>query len=92
LYNDTYSKLLEKKFEKLNKKDPNHFSIVVKKINSILENPKHNYKFLKHDLKGINRIHIGHFVLIFIIDHENKIISFEDYDHHDNIYKTYPIQ
>jgi mRNA-degrading endonuclease RelE of RelBE toxin-antitoxin system len=27
------------------------------------------------------------FVLIFKIDDENKIVKFEDFDHHDKIYK-----
>lgn len=38
-------------------------------------------------MKDRKRVHIGHFVLTFIIDHPNKVVSFEDYDHHDKIYK-----
>ena len=37
-------------------------------------------------MKGVLRVHLGHFVLAFIIDHKNKLVSFEDYDHHDNVY------
>ena len=34
------------------------------------------------------RVHIDkHFVLIFSVDEENKIVALEDYDHHDKIYK-----
>ena len=87
MYADSYSEVLVKKLVKLKKKNPDHYSKVRKKMNSILSNPKHNYKFLHHSMKGINRVHLGHFVLVFVIDHKNKIISFEDYDHHDNIYK-----
>ena len=86
MYADSYSEEIAKKLAKLKKKDLVHFSKVRKKMDSILENPKHSYKFLHHDMKGILRVHIGHFVLIFLIDHDNKIVSFEDYDHHDNIY------
>ena len=86
MYVDSYSEEITKKLAKLRKKDLAHYSQVRKKMDSILENPNHNYKFLHHDMKGILRVHIGHFVLIFVIDHENKIISFEDYDHHDIIY------
>lgn len=32
------------------------------------------------------REHIGHFVLVFSFDKERDFISFEDFDHHDNIY------
>ena len=87
MYKDLYSEEITRKLAKLKKKDPTHYSKVRKKMDSILKNPKHNYKFLHHNMKGILRVHIGHFVLIFIISHKNKTVSFEDYDHHDNIYQ-----
>jgi mRNA-degrading endonuclease RelE of RelBE toxin-antitoxin system len=86
MYVDSYSEEIVKKLAKLKKKDTTHYSRVRNKMDSILQNPKHGYKFLHHDMKGIFRVHLGHFVLIFVIDHKNKIVSFEDYDHHDNIY------
>ncbi len=55
-------------------------------MDSILEDPTHSYKFLHHNMKGINRFQLGHFVLVFIINHKDKSVSFEDYDHHDKIY------
>ena len=86
MYADLYSEEITKKLAKLKKKDPIHYSKVRKKIDSILAEPIHSYKFLTNDMKGINRVHLGHFVLVFVIDHKNKIISFEDYAHHDKIY------
>jgi len=87
MYADSYSEEITKKLSKLRKKDPAHYEKVIKKVDSILENPEHSYKFLHHDMKGILRVHIGHFVLVFIIDQDKKTVSFEDYDHHDIIYK-----
>lgn len=87
MYSDKYSEEITRKLSKLKKKDAKHFEIVHKKMNWILVNPEHRYKDLHFDMKGIKRVHIGHFVLTFIIDHTNKVISFEDYDHHDKIYK-----
>ncbi len=87
MYTDSYSEEIFKKLVKLKKKDVQHYTKVRKKIDEILENPDHSYKFLHHDMKGINRVHIGHFVLAFIINHDEKTIAFEDYDHHDKIYK-----
>ena len=87
MYLDSYSEEISKKLSKLRKKDPSHYSKVCNKMDSILEKPNHSYKFLHHDMKGILRVHIGSFVLIFVINHETKTISFEDYDYHDNIYK-----
>ncbi len=87
MYADLYSEELSKKLAKIKKKDPAHYSKISKKMGAILKNPEHSYKFLHHNMKGILRVHIGHFVLVFVIDHKNKIISFEDYDHHDMIYQ-----
>lgn len=87
MYLDAYSKEITRKLAKIKKKDPKHYNIVHKKIERILANPHHRYKDLHYSMKGIKRIHIGHFVLIFVIDHPHKKISFEDYDHHDKIYE-----
>lgn len=86
MYKDSYSKEITRKLSKLKKKDPKQFQIVLKKRDQILENPHHKYKDLHHLMKEFQRVHISHFVLVFKIDHKNKEISFEDYDHHDNIY------
>ena len=87
MYVDRYSDEITRKLAKLKKKAPKHYEMVRKKINWILANPEHRYKDLHYSMKGISRVHIGHFVLAFRIDNVNKIIYFEDYDHHDNIYK-----
>ena len=73
MYADTYSEEITKKLAKLRKKDPAHYSKVCNKMDFILKNPDHSYKFLHHDMKGIMRVHIGHFVLVFVINHENKL-------------------
>ncbi|MFH2021375.1 MAG: hypothetical protein ABIJ34_08245 [archaeon] len=87
MYSDLYSDEIVKKLIRIKKKDQKHYVIIRKKMDEILQNPKNNYKFLHYSLKGINRVHIGHFVLLFVINHENEIVSFEDYDHHDKIYR-----
>jgi mRNA-degrading endonuclease RelE of RelBE toxin-antitoxin system len=87
MYDEAYNEELVKKIIKLKKKDIKHYQNVRKKMDWILSNPKHRYKYLHYDMKWINRVHIGHFVLVFIIDHVKKLVSFEDYDHHDKIYK-----
>jgi mRNA-degrading endonuclease RelE of RelBE toxin-antitoxin system len=87
MYQDLYSEEIAKKLAKLKKKNPVEYSQVRKKMDSILADPTHTYKFLHHDMKGLNRVQLGHFVLVFSIDHTKQTISFEDYDHHDFIYK-----
>jgi addiction module RelE/StbE family toxin len=86
MYLDVYSEEVTKKLSKLKKKDKKHYLSVCKKIDQILANPEHRYKNLHYDMRSIKRVHIGHFVLVFVIDHIKNTISFEDYDHHDNIY------
>ncbi len=79
---------VDKLFKKLAKKNPKQMSIINKKINEIINNPAHIYKFLRKPLQSFNRVHIDKsFVLIFKIEHERKIVIIYYYDHHDHIYK-----
>ena len=78
---------LLKKLNKLSKKSKKQVEIILKKTDEILKDP-HRYKNLRSPLNMWKRIHIDkHFVLVFSIDENNKTITLEDYDHHDNIYK-----
>jgi len=78
---------LDKTFSKLAKKDTTKLQIINKKIKEILKNPQRS-KNLKAPLNNWKRVHIdSHFVLTFSVDETTKIITLEDYDHHDNIYK-----
>jgi mRNA-degrading endonuclease RelE of RelBE toxin-antitoxin system len=86
MYEDRYSEEMVKCLSSLKKRDSKQYELLIKAIDKIRANPEHNYKFLHYSMKGIQRVHIGHFVLVFIINHENKIVSFEDYKHHDKIY------
>jgi len=87
MYSGKYSRELTKKLAKLKKKNFARYEKIDKKIKEILEKPKHEYKNLRYDMGGFKRVQIGHFVLIFRVDHQNKIVWFDDYDHHDRIYK-----
>jgi YafQ family addiction module toxin component len=73
-------------FEKLSKKDPKRLETIAKKLNEITENP-HRFKPLSNIMKGFRRVHFGSFVLVYSIDEENKVVTLEDYDHHDKIYR-----
>lgn len=79
---------LSKTLAKLAKRDAQKYRTVMRKMQEILtcSNPDH-YKNLRYDLKNMKRVHIGQFVLVFCYDELNDKIIFEDYDHHDNIYK-----
>ena len=77
----------DKIFKKLAKKDIKQLKIIDKKIKEIRLHPYHIYKFLRKPLQNFNRVHIDKsFVLVFSVDETTKTITFEDYDHHDNIY------
>jgi len=87
MYTDYYSEEITKKLAKLKKKDSAHYYVIDRKIKWILDNPEKKFKDLHYSMKGIKRIHIRHFVLVFIIDRVKRIVSFEDYDHHDKVYR-----
>ena len=78
---------LQKILKKLSKKDKILYEQVLKKIEEIITSDVEHYKNLRYDLKEYKRVHIGHFVLVFRYIKTENIISFDDLDHHDNIYK-----
>jgi len=79
---------LDKKLVKLSKKDKHSYEAVMKKILRVLNSSDvEHYKNLRWNMKDSKRVHIGHFVLVFSYDKSKDFVSFEDYDHHDNIYR-----
>lgn len=88
MYSCVYSEKFKKLLKKLSKRDRKTYEQILKKIEEVINSSDiEHYKNLKYDMKELKRVHIGHFVLVFKIDSISKIISFEDYDHHDNIYE-----
>ncbi len=78
---------LEKKLVKLFKKDRKTYDKVMKKIEEVVSSGDvEHYKNLRYNMKDSKRVQIGHFVLVFSYDKSRDFISFEDFDHHDNIY------
>jgi len=74
--------------KKLYKKDKTTYERVIKKIEEIITSGDvEHYKNLRHDLSDFKRVQISEKVLVFKFDKKNKLISFEDFDHHDNIYR-----
>ena len=81
-------KHVEKIFEKIAKKDQLQERALKNKIKQILENP-YRFKPLRKPMQGKRRVHIiGPFVLVYSIVERKKTAIIEDYDRHDNIYKT----
>lgn len=80
----------DKIFYKLSKKNPKQLQIIHKKINEIREEP-FGYKFLHPPLHMFNRVHIDtHFVLIFKLNHEQKLVTVYYFEHHDFVYQWRP--
>lgn len=88
MYRSTISAHLQKILSKLSKKDKQLYEQLLNKIDEIrhAENLDH-YKNLRYDMKDSKRVHIGSFVLVFQYDTQTNTISFDDFDHHDTIYK-----
>ena len=80
---------LDRKFRKLSIKNKKQMEIISKKIQEIIKNPLH-YKNLRKPLQHLKRVHIDNsFVLVFSVDENSRIVVFEDYYHHDKIYKKH---
>ena len=79
---------LDKKLIKLSKKDKSRYEAVMKKIEEVVgSGDVEHYKNLRYDMKDSKRVQIGHFVLVFSYYKSKDFVSFEDYDHHGNIYQ-----
>ena len=88
MYNFEVKLSLHKVLNKLAKRNPKLVKQITGKFREIIENPQH-YKNLRKPLQHLKRIHIEKsFVLTFSVNEETKTVTFEDYDHHDNIYRT----
>lgn len=86
MYSLFISETLEAKLTRLGKTDRNTFTIISKKVREIQINP-YRFKPLRHDLKGLRRVHINKsFVLIYEIIESEKAVRLLDFDHHDTIY------
>ncbi len=87
-YNYRISKNLDKILRKLFKKDNVTYEQLMKKINEVINSSDiEHYKNLRYDMKDRKRVHVGHFVLVFKFNKIENLIEFDDFDHHDNIYK-----
>ena len=87
MYSIDISPHLDRILQKLVKKDRRQYELIMKKIPRILADP-HRFKNLRSPLQHLKRVHIDrHFVLTFSVDEESKTVTFEDFDHHDNIYR-----
>lgn len=88
MYNYEIKPSLKNILTKLLKKDRTLCEQVMKKVDEIINslNIEH-YKNLRYEMKDFKRVRVEHFVLIFKYDKSADKISFDDFDHHDNIYK-----
>ncbi|MFH1587750.1 MAG: addiction module toxin RelE [Candidatus Diapherotrites archaeon] len=88
MFTPEVSEKLQKILKKILKKDRVRYIAATNKMDEIIkcDNPD-RYKNLKYDLKEMKRVHIdSHFVLIFHFNRKDKMIRFEDLQHHDHIY------
>lgn len=86
---DTSDKL-EQKILALKKSDKKLADALWNKMNEVLsrdETTVEFYKNLRVPMQEFKRVHIGSFVLTFKFFKKEKLVYFEDFDHHDNIYQ-----
>ena len=83
-----YSERLRKILKKLYKKEKLTYERVIKKIKEVSSSGDiEHYKNLRYPLQHLKRVQIGEKVLVFKYDKKKKVISFEDFNHHDKIYQ-----
>ena len=88
MHNFKISENLNEIMKKLSKKDKSLYDQLAKKIREIVESYDiEHYKNLRYNMKESKRVHVGHFVLVFQYDKRIDEITFDDFAHHDDIYK-----
>jgi len=88
MHNWKISEYLQTVLRKLSKKDKNLYEQAMTKIDEIIKcYDIEHYKNLRYNMKDSKRVHISHFVLVFQYDKAIDTINFDDFDHHDNIYR-----
>ncbi len=88
MYKLAVKESLDRKFKKLKKKDKATLVLIERKVQQILDDP-YRFKPLRKPLQNKRRVHVaGSFVLIYEINEAQHTVTFLDFDHHDNIYKT----
>lgn len=88
MHNWKTSEYLLDVMRKLSKRDKSLYEQILGKIEEIKNcHDVEHYKNLKYNMKDSKRVHIGHFVLVFQYDKTTDTINFDDFDHHDVIYK-----
>lgn len=81
----TTTRQFDKKFRKLTRKNQALKDQVFGKISEIIENPEIGVP-KENELKGLRGVHVGSFVIIYII--LNDKIVFIHFDHHDHVYNA----
>ena len=88
MYDFEVSEHLQDVMKKLSKKDKKLHEQLLKKIDELVNSYSiEHYKNLRYNMKDSKRAHIGPFVLVFQYNKTKNSIYFDDFDHHDNIYK-----
>lgn len=89
MHNFQISEHLQEVLKRIFKKDKSVYEQLLKKIEEITESYDiEHYKNLRYNMKDSKRVHIGHFVLIFQYNKKTDTVNFDDFDHHDNIYRV----
>jgi YafQ family addiction module toxin component len=85
MYRKKIKEKLDRKLQKLERRNPELVRALDNKVEEILANPYH-YKPLRKPLQNQRRVHIGKYVLVFEINEAEKIVEFLRFRHHDEAY------
>ncbi len=85
MYEIVASPDVEAAFRKMRRKDAARFEQILKKLQEIGENPEIG-KPLRRPLQGRWRVHIGNYVLLYIFDSKNGVITLVKCAHHNEAY------
>ena len=85
-YTIIFTKEADDRIRRTCKKDKGLCDEVKKKLNQIDVNPLIG-KPLRNVLKGLRRVHVGSFVLLYQFEEPSSTIKIINFSHHDEVYK-----
>ena len=84
-YRISFTDDVSKQLARLHRKDRTRYERIQKKVDDLREYPKMG-KQVESALKGSWRVHVGHFVLMYRIHENEKIVEFYKIEHRDKAY------
>ena len=86
MYHLILSNKVQKKLEKLKKRDKKNFGIIIQHLDNLIQNPKFYGKPLTSNLAGLWSCRTADFMIIYEIEENKLVVVVIEIEHRKNVY------